>query len=90
MARRTRRIVVDSSAWLAYLADELGATHFSAAIEADENLVVPLGLHPEVFKSLSRQRGDGDALKVAALMQGLVIDLRCTLAIVAAKAGTDL
>ena len=41
-------------------------------------------------KVVSRQRGDGDALQAAALMQqGLVIDLDATLAIAAAKAGTD-
>jgi len=65
-------------------------THFSAAIEDVENLVVPSVCILEVFKVVSRQRGDGDALQAAALMQqGLVIDLDATLAMAAAKAGTD-
>jgi uncharacterized protein with PIN domain len=90
MTRRTRLNVVDSSAWLAYLADESGAAHFSAAIEDVENLVVPSVCILEVFKVVCRQRGDGDALQVAALMQqGHVIDLDATLALVAAKAAID-
>lgn len=90
MTRRTRRNVVDSSAWLAYLADESGASHFSAVIEDVENLVVPSVCILEVFKVVSRQRGDGDALQAVALMQqGQVVDLDVTLALTAAKAGID-
>ena len=90
MTRHTRANVVDSSAWLAYLADESGAAHFNAAIEDVANLVVPSVCILEVFKLVSRQRGDGDALQVAALMQqGHVIDLDATLALVAAKAAID-
>jgi uncharacterized protein with PIN domain len=90
MTRRARRNVVDSSAWLAYLADESGAGHFAAAIEDVENLIVPSVCILEVFKVVSRQRGDGDALQAAALMQqGTVVDLDAALALVAAKAGID-
>ena len=90
MTRRRRRNVVDSSAWLAYLADESGASHFSAVIEDVENLVVPSVCILEVFKVVSRQRGDGDALEAIALMQqGQVVDLDVTLALTAAKAGID-
>ncbi len=90
MPRPSRRNIVDSSAWLAYLADESGAGHFSAAIEDVENLVVPSICILEVFKVVSRQRGDGDALQAAALMQqGQVVDLDATLALAAAKAGID-
>lgn len=90
MTPRARRNVVDSSAWLAYLADEPGARHFSAAIEDVDNLVVPSVCLLEVFKVVSRQRGDGDALQAAALMQqGTVVDLDATLALVAAKAAID-
>lgn len=90
MTRRARPNVVDSSAWLAYLADESGAAHFSGAIEDLENLVVPSVCILEVFKVVCRQRGDGDALQAAALMQqGHVIDLDATLALVAAKAAID-
>jgi toxin FitB len=90
MTRRSRRNVVDSSAWLAYLADESGASHFAAVIEDVENLVVPSVCILEVFKVVSRQRGDGDALEAVALMQqGQVVDLDVTLALTAAKAGVE-
>jgi len=88
MARDARPNVVDSSAWLAYLADEAGANHFAAAIEHTRTLVVPAVCLLEVFKVIMRQRGEGDALQAAALMQqGRIIDLDATLALAAAKAG---
>ena len=82
--------VVDSSAWLAYLAEEAGANHFSAAIEDTAHLVVPVICLLEVFKVVARQRGEGDALQVVALMQqGRVIDVDATLSLIAAKASID-
>lgn len=90
MARAAAANVVDSSAWLAYLADEPGAGHFAAAIENTRALVVPAICLLEVFKVIARQRGEGDALQAVALMQqGRVIELDATLALAAAKAGID-
>ena len=90
VTRRERLNVVDSSAWLAYLADEAGAEHFSAAIEDTDHLVVPVVCILEVFKIVARQRGDGDALQAVALMQqAKVIDLDANLALIAAKAAID-
>ncbi len=80
--------VVDSSAWLAYFADERGAAHFAAAIEDTRRLIVPSICVLEVFKIALRQRGEGDALQVTALMQqGTVVDLDARLALDAAKLG---
>lgn len=85
-----RKNVVDSSAWLAYLADEPGAAHFSTAIEDTANLVVPTVCLLEVFKVIARQRDEGDALQAIALMQqARVIDLDANLAVLAAKASLD-
>ena len=82
--------VVDSSAWLAYLADEPGADRFADAIEDTRNLVVPVICVLEVFKVVLRERGEGDALQAAALMQqGRVVDLDPPLALAAAKLGLD-
>jgi uncharacterized protein with PIN domain len=82
--------IVDSSAWLAYLADEPGADRFAAAIEDTAALVTPAVCILEVFKVVLRQRGEGDALQAAALMQqGRVIDLDAALALSAAKLGID-
>ena len=90
VTRRDRLNVVDSSAWLAYLADEAGAEAFSAAIEDTDHLVVPVVCILEVFKIVARQRGDGDALQAVALMQqAKVIDLDANLALIAAKAAID-
>jgi uncharacterized protein with PIN domain len=90
MSPRGRPNVVDSSAWLAYLADEPGANHFSAAIEDTGSLVVPTVCVAEVFKVIARQRGDGDALQAVALMQqARVIDLDPNLAVLAAKVSLD-
>ena len=90
VTRRERLNVVDSSAWLAYLADEAGAEHFITAIEDTDHLVVPVVCILEVFKIVARQRGDGDALQAVALMQqAKVIDLDANLALIAGKAAID-
>ncbi len=90
MSSGSRPNVVDSSAWIAYLADDSGAEHFSAAIENTQHLVVPVVCLYEVFKVVARQRGEGDALQAVALMQqARVVDLDANLALVAAKAALD-
>ena len=78
--------IVDSSAWLAYLADEAAAEEFAAAIEDIATLVVPTICLLEVFKVVARQRGERDALQTAAVMQqGTVVDLDADLALLAAR-----
>lgn len=77
--------VVDSSAWLEYLADTPRAAHFAAAIEDTDHLIVPVITIYEVFKKVLRERGEGEALQVASLMQsGEVVELDLSLAIDAA------
>ena len=86
IARRLN--VVDSSAWLAYLADDATAAQFAEAIEDTENLVVPAICILEVFKVVTKQRGEADAMQAAAVMlQGTVVDLDATLALSAARIG---
>ena len=90
MPRSSRPNVVDSSAWLAYFADEPGAVHFAEAIEDTASLVIPAICLLEVFKVVARQRDEGAALQAIALMQqGRVIDLDAILALTAAKAAID-
>jgi toxin FitB len=87
---RARPNVVDSSAWLAYFADEPSAAEFAPAIEDVRQLVVPAVCLLEVFKVVARQRGEGDALQAVAIMQqGEVVDLDAALALGAARAGLD-
>jgi toxin FitB len=91
MVTRARPNVVDSSAWLAYFADEPSAADFAKAIEDVRQLVVPAVCLLEVFKIVARQRGEGDALQVIAIMQqGAVVDLDGALALSAARVGLDL
>jgi uncharacterized protein with PIN domain len=87
---RARLNVVDSSAWLAYFADEPSAAEFAPAIEDVRQLVVPAVCLLEVFKVVVRQRGEGDALQAVAIMQqGQVVELDAALALSAARAGLD-
>ena len=80
--------VVDSSAWLAYLADDATAAQFAHAIEDTEHLVVPAICILEVFKVVARQRGETDATQaVVVMLQGTVVDLDATLALTAARIG---
>ena len=90
MVTRARPNIVDSSAWLAYFANEPSAADFAPAIEAVDRLVVPAVCLLEVFKIVARQRGEGDALQAVAVMQqGLVVDLDGALALSAARVGLD-
>ena len=80
--------VVDSSAWLSYLAGDNNASKFALPIEDIENLLVPSITLTEVFKCIMRQRGEDAALQVVAHMQqGKVVELDAALAIDAAVVG---
>ena len=82
--------VVDSSAWLAYFADEGNADFFAAAIEDTELLIVPVVCLYEVFKVVLRERGDDDALQAVSVMQqGSIVDMDSDLALEAATIGHE-
>jgi predicted nucleic acid-binding protein len=78
--------VVDSSAWLEYLADGPNAEHFSDPLIDIDNLIVPTICMYEVFKAVFRQRGEDAALQAVALMkQGTTVHLTDDIALQAAK-----
>jgi predicted nucleic acid-binding protein len=82
---RVSHNVVDSSAWLEYLAGSPRAGHFAAAIEDEDHLIVPVVCLYEVFKKLRRDVSEHDALRVAAQMQrGRVVEVDAELALHAA------
>lgn len=82
--------LVDSSAWLAYFADEPNADFFAAAIEDAELLLVPVVCLYEVSRVVLRERGENDAFQaVAAMQQGTVVDLTSSLALEAAAIGHE-
>jgi len=77
--------VVDSSGWLEYFADGPNASHFAAALEDVDRLLVPAVSVYEVFKVLLRESGENAALQAAAAMQrATVVDLTARLAMSAA------
>ena len=78
--------VVDSSAWLEYLADGPNASVFARPIEATRLLVVPTLSLFEVFKRVGQERNEDEALRAVALMeQGRVVDLDRATALEAAR-----
>jgi len=78
--------VVDSSAWLEYFADGPNASVFAKPIEASRSLLVPTLSLYEVFKRVSQQRNEDQALRAIAVMeQGRVIDLDRATALEAAR-----
>ena len=82
--------VVDSSAWLAYFADEPTADFFAQAIEDTELLIVPSVCIYEVFRVILREKGEDQAfLAIAAMQQGQVVNLDADLAIEAAAVGNE-
>lgn len=82
--------LVDSSAWLAYFADEAAAGFFAEAIEDADLLIVPSVCIYEVFKVVMRERGEDDAFSaIAAMHQSTIVDLDADLAIEAAAIGLE-
>jgi predicted nucleic acid-binding protein len=78
--------IVDSSAWLAYFADEPNAKHFMVPLNDPESLIVPTVTIYEVFKVVLRESGEDAALKATmAMHKGTVVALTASLALAAAK-----
>jgi predicted nucleic acid-binding protein len=78
--------VVDSSAWLEYFADGPNASVFAKPIEATRSLIVPSLSLFEVFKRVTQQRSEDDALRAIAVMeQGRILDLDRATALEAAR-----
>jgi toxin FitB len=78
--------IVDSSAWLAYFADEPNARLFLVPLGEPAKLVVPSVTIYEVVKVILRESGENEALQaVAAMQKGTVVDLTYQLAIAASK-----
>ncbi len=82
--------VVDSSAWLEYLAAGPNAAFFADAIENVTELVVPTISIYEVFKRIVQQRSENEALQVVAVMQqGRISEMDSTVALSAARISID-
>jgi predicted nucleic acid-binding protein len=80
--------LVDSSAWLEYFAAGPQAGQFVAVIEDVTRLVVPTIVLLEVTRRVMQQRGEDEALQVAAVLhQGQVVALDSGIALSAAQLG---
>ena len=83
--------VVDSSAWLDYFANGPNAGVFAPAIEKTADVLVPSLTLFEVFKRVLRQRDEGAALEIVAVMQqARVVDLDARRALIAARLSAEL
>lgn len=83
--------LVDSCGWLEYFADTSYADFYAPAIEDTSNLIVPAICILEVCKRVMQQRGEDAALQAVAIMyQGQVVSLSESIALRAAKVGTEL
>ena len=80
--------LIDSSAWLEYLAGSSAASLVSAAIEQVDRLLVPTIVLLEVTRRVMQQRDEDAALQVAALLhQGQIVPLDSGIALSAAHFG---
>lgn len=83
--------VVDSSGWLEHFADGKNAGFFFPVVTNTDDLVVPSICIYEVFKRLSAQRGEDEALKAIGVMSlGTVVELTQEIAISAAAISAEL
>lgn len=77
--------VVDSSGWLEYFGKGAHASRFAPLITNTAELVVPVVCIYEVFKRITTQRGDEEALQAAGWMAlGQVVELDQEQALLAA------
>jgi predicted nucleic acid-binding protein len=82
--------VVDSCGWLEYFTRGPNAEFFKEPIRDLEHLIVPTISLYEVFKSVMRQKGQGDAERYVALMrEGRVIELDAPLAMYSARTSAE-
>lgn len=78
--------LVDSSGWLEYFADGKNAKFFAPAIEELDSLVVSSINLYEVFKKVTLEKSEHDALQAISLMQqAKVISVNSIIALQAAK-----
>ena len=79
--------LLDSSAWLEFFADGPLSEKFSPVASEPTKVIVPTVVLYEVFKVVLRERGETEAIQaIAALRQGIVVDVTEEIALVAARA----
>jgi len=83
--------VVDSSGWLEYFANGSNAKFFAPPVQDVENLLIPVICIYEVFKRLTLDTGEENALQAVGIMSyGRLIELNRKIAIDAAQLSLEL
>ena len=83
--------IVDSSGWLEYFADGSNADFFAPPIQDVKRLLVPTLSLYEVFKRITQQRSEWEALQAVAVMeQGRVIEMTAPIALDSARLSVEL
>jgi toxin FitB len=83
--------VVDSSGWVEYFANGTNAKFFTPPVQNLDNLLVPSICLYEVFKRLTLDLGEENALQAVGIMSyGRVIELDRKIAIDAARISLEL
>ncbi len=78
--------VVDSSAWLEFLADGPNAAEFAVPIEDSARLLVPSITLYEVFKRVVELKGESAGIEaVGVMLRGRVVDVSASVALEAAR-----
>ncbi|MCP4219809.1 MAG: type II toxin-antitoxin system VapC family toxin [bacterium] len=79
-------IVVDSSGWLEYFAKGDNSHIFAEQIISNPDMVIPTIIYYELWKKISRERGEKTAINIMAQLQRYeIIPLDETLSILAAN-----
>lgn len=82
--------LVDSCGWLEYLADGPNADFYAGPLTDTGNLVVPSICIAEVFRKVLSLRSEVSAFEAAALMmQGHIVELDSSIAIMSARLGSE-
>ena len=82
--------IVDSSAWLEYLADTKNAPFFAEVIENTSELLVPSVIIYEVFKKTMKERDETAAVIAFEQMQnGKILELDEWTAVLASKISVE-
>ena len=83
--------VVDSSGWVEYFANGVNAKFFTPPVQDLENLLVPSICLYEVFKRLTLDLGEENALQAVGVMSyGRVLELDRKIALDAARISLEL
>ncbi len=79
-------ILVDSSGWLEYFAKGANSLFFAEQIKSNPDILIPTVIYYEIWKIISREKGEKTAIDIVAQLQRYsIIPLDEGLAILAAN-----